>query len=121
MPVFVLRSKIRFSRGFSKFPGRDRPVSGLQNRVANRVAKQGRKTGSQNRAGQGRLRDRPGPQVGHGLRSATGRAAKAGGDRSEPAPAPNRHARPDGLAGAANGKGGRDSMNRGPLPAGPVG
>lgn len=117
MPVFVLRSKIRFSRGFSKFPGRDRPVSGLQNRVA----KQGRKTGSQNRTGQGRLRDRPGPKGGHGFRSATGRAAKAGGDRSEPAPAPNRHARSDGLAGAANGKGGRDSSNRGPLPAGPVG
>lgn len=113
MPVFVLRSKIRFSRGFSKFPGRDRPVSGLQNRVA----KQGRKTG-QDKVGCGTA---PGRRADTGFRSATGRAAKAGGDRSEPAPAPNRHARPDGLAGAANGKGGRDSSNRGPLPAGPVG
>ena len=98
MPVFVLRSKIRFSRGFSKFPGRDRPVSGLQNRVA----KQGRKTGQD--------------KVGCG--TAPGRRADTG---SATVPAPNRHARSDGLAGAANGKGGRDSMNRGPLPAGPVG
>lgn len=100
MPVFVLRSKIRFSRGFSKFPGRDRPVSGLQNRVANRVAKQGRTrsvAGPPRAAGRTRapLRNRAGGKSGRGP------------FRTRP--------------GAANGKGGRDSMNRGPLPAGPVG
>ena len=75
MPVFVSRSKIRFSRGFSKFPGRDRPVSGLQNRTANgqqnRVAKQGRTrsvAGPPRAAGRTRapLRNRAGGKSGRG-------------------------------------------------------
>ena len=78
MPVFVLRSKIRFSRGFSKFPGRDRPVSGLQNRVA----KQGRKTGQ----------DKVGCGTAPGGRAAPGSAPNPGGrqERAGTVPEPYR-------------------------------
>ena len=79
MPVFVLCSKIRFSRGFSKFPGRDRPVSGLQNRVANRVAKQGRKTGQ----------DKVGCGTAPGRRSDTGSAPQPGGRQKRAGTVPN--------------------------------